>query len=489
YKNYKFSCQRHFLLELLLPGPSPAFPTNFCGKGEVRGRRRRAEVDGGGPLNHVCLDDLLDFRFPTRALMMTHRVGLPPKQGLYDPQFEKDSCGVGFVANMDGTRSNQIIRQALEVLLSLSHRGACGCDPETGDGAGILLQIPHEFLSQECSKMGLALPEAGHYGLGMVFLPRNEHQRQQCQAFFEKVIQEEGQQVLGWRDVPVNNEAIGAVAREVEPVIRQIFIGRNFHLKHESQFERKLYVIRKRVESLVEASGMEEADTFYISSLSCVTLIYKGLLMAHQIPAFYQDLNHSLVKSGLAMVHSRFSTNTFPSWKLAHPYRYLAHNGEINTLRGNRNWMRARAQSLSSELFGEDLRKLFPILTETGSDSATIDNALEFLLASGRSLPHAIMMLIPEAWNKDIHLDPDKQGFYEYHACLMEPWDGPAAIAFTDGKRIGAVLDSNGLPPARYLATKDGLVVMACEVGVLDIPNPRILYKGRLQPGKIFLVD
>ncbi|PYV40491.1 MAG: glutamate synthase large subunit [Acidobacteria bacterium] len=421
--------------------------------------------------------------------MMTHRVGLPPKQGLYDPQFEKDSCGVGFVANMDGTRSNQIIRQALEVLLSLSHRGACGCDPETGDGAGILLQIPHEFLSQECSKMGLALPEAGHYGVGMVFLPRNEHQRQQCQAFFEKVIQEEGQQVLGWRDVPVNNEAIGAVAREVEPVIRQIFIGRNFHLKHESQFERKLYVIRKRVESLVEASGMEEADTFYISSLSCVTLIYKGLLMAHQIPAFYQDLNHSLVKSGLAMVHSRFSTNTFPSWKLAHPYRYLAHNGEINTLRGNRNWMRARAQSLSSELFGEDLRKLFPILTETGSDSATIDNALEFLLASGRSLPHAIMMLIPEAWNKDIHLDPDKQGFYEYHACLMEPWDGPAAIAFTDGKRIGAVLDRNGLRPARYLVTKDGLVVMASEVGVLDIPNPRILYKGRLQPGKIFLVD
>ncbi|PYV87422.1 MAG: glutamate synthase large subunit, partial [Acidobacteria bacterium] len=421
--------------------------------------------------------------------MMTPRVGLPPKQGLYDPQFEKDSCGVGFVANIDGTRSNQIIRQALEVLLNLSHRGACGCDPETGDGAGILLQIPHEFLSQECLKMGLALPEAGHYGVGMVFLPRNEHPRQQCQAFFEKVIQEEGQQVLGWRDVPVNSNPIGAVAREVEPVIRQIFIGKNSHLKHESQFERKLYVIRKRVENLVETSGIEEADTFYISSLSCVTLIYKGLLMAHQIPAFYQDLNHSLVKSALAMVHSRFSTNTFPSWKLAHPYRYVAHNGEINTLRGNRNWMRARARSLSSELFEEDLGKLFPILTETGSDSATIDNALEFLVASGRSLPHAIMMLIPEAWNKDIRMDPDKQGFYEYHACLMEPWDGPAAIAFTDGKRIGAVLDRNGLRPARYLVTKDGLVVMASEVGVLDIPNHQILYKGRLQPGKIFLVD
>jgi glutamate synthase domain-containing protein 2/glutamate synthase domain-containing protein 1/glutamate synthase domain-containing protein 3 len=418
-----------------------------------------------------------------------HYPGLPQKQGLYDPQFEKDSCGVGFVANIDGTRSNQIIRQALEVLLHLSHRGACGCDPETGDGAGILLQIPHEFLSRECQKLGWALPNPGHYGVGTIFLPRERETRQQCQSLFEKVVQEEGQRLLGWRDVPVDNQAIGQKAREVEPVIRQIFVGRNQELASEAGFERKLYVIRRRVATLVENSGLAQADHFYVCSLSCVTLIYKGLLMAHQIQAFYQDLTDPLMQSCLALVHSRFSTNTFPSWKLAHPYRYLAHNGEINTLRGNRNWMRARAQSLSSDLFGDDLKKLSPILTATGSDSATIDNALEFLIAGGRSLPHAIMMLIPEAWNKDIRLDPDKQGFYEYHACLMEPWDGPAAIAFTDGKRVGAVLDRNGLRPARYIVTKDGLVVMASEVGVLDVPADRILYKGRLQPGKIFLVD
>jgi glutamate synthase domain-containing protein 2/glutamate synthase domain-containing protein 1/glutamate synthase domain-containing protein 3 len=415
--------------------------------------------------------------------------GLPPKQGLYDPQFEKDSCGVGFVANIDGTRSNQIIRQGLEVLLHLSHRGACGCDPETGDGAGILLQIPHEFLLRECQRLGWALPGSGHYGVGTVFLPREPRTHQECQSLFERVIEEEGQQLLGWRDVPVESKALGQKAREVEPVIRQIFVARGPELESEAQFERKLYVIRRRVATLVENSGLAQADHFYVCSLSCVTLIYKGLLMAHQIPAFYRDLSDSSVQSCLALVHSRFSTNTFPSWKLAHPYRYLAHNGEINTLRGNRNWMRARSQSLSSDLFGDDLKKLSPILTETGSDSATIDNALEFLIAGGRSLPHAIMMLIPEAWNKDIHLDPDKQGFYEYHACLMEPWDGPAAIAFTDGKRIGAVLDRNGLRPARYIVTKDGLVVMASEVGVLNVPSDRILYKGRLQPGKIFLVD
>src|SRR5262245_52393379 len=418
-----------------------------------------------------------------------HYPGLPPKQGLYDPQFEKDSCGVGFVANIDGTRSNQIIHQALEVLLHLSHRGACGCDSEMGDGVGILLQIPHEFLLRECQKLGWSLPGSGHYGVGTVFLPREPKTHQECQSLFERIIEEEGQQLLGWRDVPVESKALGQKAREAEPVIRQIFVGRGPGLESEAQFERKLYVIRRRVATLVENSGLAQADHFYVCSLSCVTLIYKGLLMAPQIPAFYQDLADSSVQSCLALVHSRFSTNTFPSWKLAHPYRYLAHNGEINTLRGNRNWMRARSQSLSSDLFGDDLKKLSPILTETGSDSATIDNALEFLIAGGRSLPHAVMMLIPEAWNKDIHLDPDRQGFYEYHACLMEPWDGPAAIAFTDGKRIGAVLDRNGLRPARYIVTKDGLVVMASEVGVLNIPSDRILYKGRLQPGKIFLVD
>ncbi len=417
------------------------------------------------------------------------QAGLPPKQGLYDPQFEKDSCGVGFVVNVDGTRSNLIVRQALEVLSNLSHRGACGCDPETGDGAGILLQIPHQFLSRDCLKMDFTLPPPGHYGVGMVFLPSERQQQHHCEAIVENVVREEGQQVLGWRDVPVDNSVIGVEARKVQPVIRQIYIARNPAINDESQFERKLYLIRKRVEAQIEGSELPQREYFYVSSLSSVTLIYKGLLTAYQLSGFYTDLNDPAVESALALVHSRFSTNTFPSWKLAHPYRYLAHNGEINTLRGNRNWMRARSSSLSSEVFGDDLQKLFPILTETGSDSATIDNALEFLVQGGRTLPHAIMMLIPEAWNKDIRMDLDKLGFYEFHACMIEPWDGPAAIAFTDGKQIGAVLDRNGLRPARYLVTNDGLVVMASETGVLDIAVDRIQSKGRLQPGKMFLVD
>ena len=414
---------------------------------------------------------------------------LPPgKQGLYDPQFEKDSCGVGFVVNVDGTRSNQIIHQALEVLTNLRHRGACGCDPESGDGAGILIQIPHEFFIEECSEIGIYLPSPGNYGVGMIFLPPNPAHREQCQEVLERMIAEEGQRVLGWRDVPVDSSAIGSVAHEAEPVIRQIFVGKEAALD-ERQFERKLHVIRRRVENTVEALNLEDSAYFYIASLSCVTVIYKGQLMAHQVSAFYLELKDASIKTALALVHSRFSTNTFPSWKLAHPYRYLAHNGEINTLRGNRNWMRARTATLSSDLFGEDLQKLFPIVTETGSDSATLDNALEFLIQGGRSLPHAIMMLIPEAWSKDIHMDSDKQGFYEYHACMMEPWDGPAAVAFTDGKSIGAVLDRNGLRPARYIVTKSNQVIMASEVGVLDIPAEEIAYKGRLQPGKLFLID
>lgn len=412
----------------------------------------------------------------------------PPKQGLYDPQFEKDSCGVGFVANLDGTRTNHIVRQALEVLTNLRHRGACGCDPESGDGAGILLQIPHEFLSDQCAEIGIELPNLGEYGVGMVFLPPNPEHRRSCEEILEEVIREEGQRFLGWRDVPVDSSAIGRVAHEAEPFIRQVFVGKN-PVMDQQQFERKLYVIRRRVTTRIEGSGMEDVHYFYISSLSSRTLIYKGQLMARQMAAFYLDLNDTSIKSGLALVHSRFSTNTFPSWRLAHPFRYLAHNGEINTLRGNRNWMRARTATLASELYGDDLKKLFPIVTETGSDSATLDNALEFLIQGGRSLPHAVMMLIPEAWSKDIRMDPDKKGFYEYHACMMEPWDGPASIAFTDGTSIGAVLDRNGLRPSRYVVTRNHLVVMASEVGVLDIPPEEVLYKGRLQPGKLFLVD
>ncbi|MDE2665594.1 MAG: glutamate synthase large subunit [Acidobacteriota bacterium] len=415
--------------------------------------------------------------------------GLPKKQGLYDPRFERDSCGVGFVVNVDGDRSHLIVRQGLEVLSNLAHRGACGCDPETGDGAGALIQIPHEFLQRDCRALGLQLPRAGEYGVGMVFLPREVEARARLEGVLEEVIAAEGQDLLGWRDVPVDSQAIGSLARESEPVIRQVFIGKSAGLKREADFERKLYVVCKRVEREVERRGLDHGESFYIASLSAATVVYKGLLTAPQIPAYYRDLADPAVKSALCLVHSRFSTNTFPSWKLAHPYRYLAHNGEINTLCGNRNWMRARSKTLSSDLFGEDLPKIFPLVSDTASDSATIDNALQFLVQGGRSLAHSVVMLIPEAWNKDIRMDPDKRGFYEYHSCLMEPWDGPASIAFTDGTRIGAVLDRNGLRPSRYVVTKENLVVMASEVGVLDLPEERILYKGRLQPGRMFLVD
>ena len=415
--------------------------------------------------------------------------GMPKKQGLYDPSFERDSCGVGFVVNVDGTRSHLIIRQGLEVLCNLAHRGACGCDPETGDGAGALIQIPHELLSRDCRALGLQLPPVGDYGVGMVFLPREVEARVRLERVLEEVIAAEGQNFLGWRDVPVDSQAIGNLARESEPVIRQIFIEKNSDLKRMPDFERKLYVVCKQVEREIERQQLDQGESFYIASLSAATVVYKGLLTAPQIQTYYRDLADPLVKSALCLVHSRFSTNTFPSWKLAHPYRYLAHNGEINTLCGNRNWMRARSKTLSSDLFGEDLLKISPLVSDTASDSATIDNALQFLVQGGRSLAHSVMMMIPEAWNKDIQMDPDKRGFYEYHSCLMEPWDGPASIAFTDGTRIGAVLDRNGLRPSRYVVTKDNLVVMASEVGVLDMPEDRILQKGRLQPGKMFLVD
>ena len=418
-----------------------------------------------------------------------HQDGMPKKQGLYDPRFERDSCGVGFVVNVDGTRSHRIIRQGLEVLCNLAHRGACGCDPETGDGAGALIQIPHEFLRRDCQAMGMQLPSPGDYGVGMVFLPRELEARARLERVLEEGIEAEGQELLGWRDVPVDSQAIGSLARESEPVIRQIFVGKNAALKQVADFERKLYVVCKRVEREVERQELDRLESFYIASLSAATIVYKGLLTAPQIPAYYRDLADPSAKSALCLVHSRFSTNTFPSWKLAHPYRYLAHNGEINTLCGNRNWMRARSKMLSSDLFGEDLPKIFPLVSDTASDSATIDNALQFLVQGGRSLAHSVMMLIPEAWNKDIRMDPDKRGFYEYHSCLMEPWDGPASIAFTDGTRIGAVLDRNGLRPSRYVVTKDNLVVMASEVGVLDMPEEQILHKGRLQPGRMFLVD
>jgi glutamate synthase (ferredoxin) len=424
-------------------------------------------------------------------MIQTHR---PQQQGLYDPRHEHDACGVGFVVDLHGRRSHDIVRQALTILDNLTHRGACGCEANTGDGAGILLQTPHAFLQKVCGPLKIKLPAAGDYGAGTVFLPTDPQERRQCEGLFEKIIREEGQLALGWRTVPTRNTDIGPTARAAEPAIRQVFVGRQGRgttadLPDELAFERKLYVIRKRVENEVRKSGLVQKGMFYVASLSCKTLIYKGMLNAPQVLPYFPDLQDSAVESALALVHSRFSTNTFPSWARAHPYRYLAHNGEINTLRGNVNWMHARESLLKSDLFGDDLRKIMPVTDESGSDSAIFDNALELLVLSGRSLPHAVMMMIPEPWGGDPSMSPEKRAFYEYHSCLMEPWDGPASIAFTDGVRIGAVLDRNGLRPSRYYVTKDGLVIMASEVGVLDVEPERVERKGRLQPGRMFLVD
>ncbi|MBI2553952.1 MAG: glutamate synthase subunit alpha, partial [Candidatus Rokubacteria bacterium] len=414
--------------------------------------------------------------------------GLPPAQGLYDPAHEHDACGVGFVVDMKGRKSHAIVAQALTVLKNLLHRGACGCEPNTGDGAGILIQMPHAFLARECSRIGITLPAPKWYGAGLVFLPTDPAQAARCRQTFEEIIQEEGQTLLGWREVPVDDSPIGPTAKAAEPVIRQIFIGRDPAIQDDRQFERRLYVIRKRVEHAIYGTDLPQKKLFYLPSLSSNTLIYKGMLSADQIETMYPDIVDPAVESGLALVHQRFSTNTFPSWPLAHPYRYLAHNGEINTLRGNINWMRAREALCETPLL-PDLKKVLPIVLEGGSDSAIFDNVLEFLVMAGRPLPHAVLMMIPEAWSGHESMPDDLKAFYEYHGCLMEPWDGPASIAFTDGTVIGAVLDRNGLRPSRYYVTKEGLVVMASEVGVLDIPPENVLIKERLHPGRIFLVD
>jgi glutamate synthase (ferredoxin) len=406
---------------------------------------------------------------------------LPPKQGLYDPQFEHDACGVGFVVDIAGRKSNDIVRRSLQVLVNLQHRGAKGCEANTGDGAGILLQIPHDFLKAECGNLGFDLPAPGSYGVGMVCVPRDSHSQQWAKDIIEAAVSRVGQKLLGWRNVPTNNSPIGESAKAVEPIFKQVFVGRNPYIKSVDEFERKLYLIRKRIEKLT--------SELYFSSFSARTLIYKGMLSAEQIEIYFPDLADSRVASALAVVHQRFSTNTFPSWSLAHPFRYISHNGEINTLRGNINWMKAREALFHSELFGEDIKDLLPVIVEGGSDSAMIDNALEMLIMCGRSLPHAMMMLIPEAWDGHETMSDEKKAFYEYHSCLMEPWDGPASMVFSDGVSIGAVLDRNGLRPSRYCVTRDGLVVMASEVGVLDIPAEQVVLKGRLQPGKMLLID
>ncbi len=416
------------------------------------------------------------------------RLRIPDPQGLYHPRDEHDACGMGLVANIRGEKSHEIIRKGLEVLINLTHRGAAGCDPETGDGAGILIQIPHDFFVRECAELGIKLPEAGSYGVAMCFLPVEKHIRLQCEGVFERIAQEEGCEVLGWRDTPVNGDAIGREARRSQPYVEQLFVRRPQDLD-EDQFERLLYRVRRRTENEIAASDIEDKETFYVPSCSCRTIIYKGLMLAPQIEKFYFELANPLVTSALALIHQRFSTNTFPSWKLAHPYRYIAHNGEINTIRGNVSWMNARQSVFQSPLFGDKIGDLYPIEIPGGSDSASLDNAVEFLFQSGRSLPHVMAMLIPEAWAGNPDMDEDKRAFYEYHASLMEPWDGPAAIAFTDGKIIGATLGRNGLRPGRYVVTKDDLVVLASEAGVIEVPAEDVLKKGRLQPGRMFLVD
>lgn len=411
------------------------------------------------------------------------------KQSLYDATYEHDSCGVGFVVDIKGRKSHKIITQALTLLKNLMHRGACGCEENTGDGVGIITQMPHKFFLRVCKENDIELPEYGYYGAGMVFLPTNTRETLECQKIFEKIIIDEGQKVLGWRDVPTNDADLGNTAQACQPKFKQIFIGRSDAIKDEASFERKLYIIRKLAERTIKNSDLSEKETFYVCSLSHRIFIYKGMLTGLQIRPMFPDIGAADFESALASVHQRFSTNTFPSWKLAHPFRYIAHNGEINTYRGNTNWMRARESLCRSELFGDDIQKIFPIITAGGSDSMAFDNVMEFLHMTGRPLAHAILMMIPEAWEGHATMSSESKAFYKYHACLMEPWDGPASLTFTDGEVIGTVLDRNGLRPARYYVTKDDMVVMASEVGVLDIPPEDILIKERLHPGRIFMVD
>ncbi len=410
--------------------------------------------------------------------------------GLYDRKFEHDSCGVGFVANIRGVRSHFLVEQALLILRNLDHRGAVGADALFGDGAGILLQIPDAFYRSELAASGLHLPPPGEYGVGMIFLPRENASRLACEQELERTVRAEGQVVLGWRDVPVDREMpMSPLVREREPVIRQIFIGRGADVMVPDALERKLYVIRKAASHKIQALQLQHGKEYYVVSMSTRTIVYKGLLLADQVGRYYRDLADERVVTAIAMVHQRFSTNTFPSWELVHPYRMVAHNGEINTVKGNFNWMRAREGVMSSPVLRGDLQKLYPLIYEGQSDTACFDNVLELLVMAGYPLAHAMMMMIPEAWEQHTLMDESRRAFYEYHAAMMEPWDGPASIAFTDGVRIGATLDRNGLRPARYVITDDDLVVMASEAGVLPIPESRIVKKWRLQPGRMFLID
>ena len=413
--------------------------------------------------------------------------GLP--SGLYDPQYEHDACGVGFVAHIKGKKSHAIVEQGLTILKNLTHRGAVGWDPKLSDGAGCLIQIPDKFLREEMAKRGVKLPPPGQYGVGIVFLPRDPASRLACEYEIERAIKDENQVLLGWRDVPVDNSDLAEPAKNIEPVIRQVFIGRGRGVTVTDALERKLYIIRKSAGHAIQALKLAHGKEFYVPSMSARTLIYKGMLLAHQVGEYYLDLKDPRVESALCLVHQRFSTNTFPSWDLAHPFRLICHNGEINTVRGNVNWIRARQGAISSPILGKDLEKIWPLIYDGQSDSASFDNALELLVMGGYSVAHAMMMMIPEAWENHSLMDPARRAFYEYHAAMMEPWDGPASIAFTDGRQIGATLDRNGLRPSRYIVTSDDLVIMGSECGCLPVPEEKIIKKWRLQPGKMFLVD
>ncbi|HQZ95182.1 MAG TPA: glutamate synthase large subunit, partial [Pyrinomonadaceae bacterium] len=409
--------------------------------------------------------------------------------GLYDPQFEHDSCGVGLIADIQGRRSHQIVKDCLSILCRMEHRGARGAEENSGDGAGILTQIPHKFFVDECSRLGFDLPGPGEYAVGMFFMPQDEEKRELCQNILLKTIEEEGQRFLGWRDVPTDNATLGETAKSSQPFIRQIFIGKGESIADNAHFERKLFVIRRWAKELITRAEQDLAERFYAASFSSKTIVYKGMLTTEQVREFYPDLLDERFESGLALVHSRFSTNTMPNWNRAQPLRYIAHNGEINTLRGNVNWMHARERRMRSTLFGDDLQKVLHVVDDDTSDSGAFDNSLEFFTLVGRELPHAIMMMIPEPMFDGDRMSDEKRAFYEFHSCLIEPWDGPASITFTDGEIIGGVLDRNGLRPSRYCVTKDGLVVMASETGVLEIDQAEIVKKGRLQPGKMFLID
>ena len=412
-------------------------------------------------------------------------------EGLFDPRNERDSCGVGFIVNLRNQKSHRIVEDGLKIVLNLTHRGATGADPLVGDGAGMLVQVPHAFFAAEADRLGFTLPEPGRYGVGFIFMPQDAQVRAAMEKITAEAIAEEGQTLLGWRDVPVDNSCLSKdpAVTVTEPVHRQVFIGRGPGIVDDEAFERKLYIVRKVISARIFAAYSGLNNDFYIVSMSCRTVVYKGMFLAYQLGDYYRDLHDPRFESALALVHQRFSTNTFPSWRLAHPYRLVCHNGEINTVRGNVNWMAARQATASSNLYSDDITKLWPISYEGQSDTACFDNALEFLLRGGYSLPHAAMMLIPEAWAGNPLMDEDRRAFYEYSAALMEPWDGPAAVAFTDGVQIGATLDRNGLRPARYMVTADDEVIMASEAGVLPVEESRIVKKWRLQPGKMLLID